>query len=369
MTPYYIYFGFCTFLYLIHFFNIKNLKIDKLISFILLVFIISFTGLRYEVGSDWQNYLYMYIFNSPIYVADIIIARDIGYSLLINIFNFFKLDYVIFNLFLSFISIIPVFILSKNNPNWFIGVFMAIPYFFTICVMGYVRQGVAIGIGFLLVYCVINNKKYSFIFLIIFAISIHKAAIALLPLFFLFFIDDKILSFFSKTKNIIFFISFLLFIVLAFFLLIYLQDQWAIVYHYIKIEKSSQGALLRSINYLIPAILFILFYKKMQITGKLKIICSLFSIATFFAFMLIFFGMISSTFVDRFSLFFIIFSVLIFPRVYLIFQNKFHQNLVNLNLIIYNFVIMFVWMHFSVNGHHMKYNFVPFEKIILLNYF
>ena len=276
MAPYYVYFGFSFFLYLFHLKFKENGKIDDIIFYTLLVFIILFTGLRYQVGSDWQNYEHEYFLKNKDFISSFT-NRDFGFSILNFTFSSLGFSYVTLNLFLSIIAVSSVFIFCKNNPNWFIGIFMSIPYFFTMCIMGYVRQGLSIGILFLVFYAIQNNKKLLFLICIFFAVSIHKSSIIYLPLFALFFINENFSDIFLSLKKLFFLFLFVLFVCLFFILLIVLSNQWASIIGYLQQDRHSSGALVRSIMNLIPAIIFIIFKNNLNMPNIINKVCYFFT--------------------------------------------------------------------------------------------
>lgn len=363
MTPYYFYFFFIFILYLTHLFLTYKKISDELVYYTLLIFIILFTGLRFEVGSDWQNYEYLYSNKIDKFVKTIF-SRDIGYSLISYIFKSLNFDYVIFNVFLSIIGIIPVFIYCRNNPNWFIGVFMAVPYFFTICVMGYVRQGVATGILFLVALSIQKNNKFLFLSSVILATSIHKSAIVFLLFYIVFFYTDNFKTLLFSLANYIKIIILGVFFITFLFVFVVLQDQWQHILHYINVDKTSSGALLRALMNMIPTIAFLIFNKRMKIYGRIKFLCYIFSILSILFLIIIYFKILSSTFIDRFNIFLIIFHIIIFPRIHLIFKDRFYGYIIDLNIIIYNFIIMYFWINYSVNGRLMLYKMVPLKNLL-----
>ena len=240
---------------------------------------------------------------------------------------------------------------------------MSIPYFFTMCIMGYVRQGFAIAILFLVIYSIQFNKKILFLICILFAISIHKSSIIFLPLFLLFFFNENQTNKFFDLKNYIYIFLFILFSILIFVTLILLSNQWEAITGYLLQDRSSSGALIRSIMNLIPAIIFIVFRDKLNLSNNLKNICYFFSFLSIIFFIIIVSKSLSSTFIDRFGLSLIIFNTIIFSRISILFRDSAYKHIANFNIIFYNFLIMYTLLHHSNNGHFMYYQLPPLHLL------
>ena len=115
---------------------------------------------------------------------------------------------------------------------------------------------------------------------------------------------------------------------------------------------------------MIPTIAFLIFNKRMKIYGRIKFLCYIFSILSILFLIIIYFKILSSTFIDRFNIFLIIFHIIIFPRIHLIFKDRFYGYIIDLNIIIYNFIIMYFWINYSVNGRLMLYKMVPLKNLL-----
>ena len=180
------------------FYNIFNeKKINKiLLVFIIFIFII-FDGLRWETGTDWENYKYS--FDNAL---DIKFNFEIGYILYIYLFRSITDNYSIFLLTTSliFYSIIfyKVFIFSNKNFYSIFFLIGTLPWY-----SGAIRQMISlIFFLFAIEFCI---KRNYFKFLIFVFIGITFHSLMVLNIFIYFIFDLSMFSFF-----VIFFFIFLI---------------------------------------------------------------------------------------------------------------------------------------------------------------
>lgn len=164
------------------------ISIISLYCFLLLSF-------RENVGFDYHQYKYFYI--NEIVPQELI-------SKIITQFSFLFNDYHMFFLIFAFITILPIWYVSKKlNSSYFLLSYILIPCFF-IESFSLIRQSASMSIMILAYYMFKTNNKF-YLILMISSILIHQSA-------FLFFIIFLIFNFSHKHIRII--ITLLLFILL-----------------------------------------------------------------------------------------------------------------------------------------------------------
>ena len=146
---------------------------------LLLLVLILFSGLRYEVGTDYLLYRGIYEDASSNFLNSATNRTGFGFSLLINFFyNVLHADFKIFILFCSFITITNFYLFFKKNssrPGLVILLFVSLGYYTSS--FNVFRQYLSLSIV-LIGYLFFKKRKItpSIIFFII-GISIHSSSI------------------------------------------------------------------------------------------------------------------------------------------------------------------------------------------------
>lgn len=166
----------------------KGIKRKNSIFILLGIFIlIIFAGIRYDVGTDYINYKYMYdkfsnkdfleIFNSKI---------DKGFLLIIKISSLIGNEILFFSLS-SFLIVIP-FIYSLKMKYRYICIPLTI-FLFLITIftsgMNIIRQAIATSIIFYSFNYIFEKRFFKYIVFLILAVSFHITAVITFPLYFL----------------------------------------------------------------------------------------------------------------------------------------------------------------------------------------
>jgi hypothetical protein len=322
------------------------------------VFIFALTiliGLRHEVGGDWDNYIRIFKEISLIEgLSEISLSGDPGYQIL----NYFShlLGFGIYgvNFICALIFSIGLTLFCRNLPRPFLALAVAIPYLIIVVSMGYSRQAVAIGLAMIGLVCLGRNKKLLFIFLIFFATTLHKSAILLLPIYVL-----------SSTKNKFWSIVWLGIVAISFFI-VFVADTLASVYsNYTNLEdmaSQSDGAFIRLAMNLVPACIYLLFYRRFNLSGIEKPLWWWFSIITI-GLMILYFVLPASSALDRIALYMIPLQLVVFSYLPDIFgrSNAVHRWIILAILCYYSFVL-FVWLNFAT----YSFFWLPYQNLIFL---
>ncbi len=167
-------------------FLVKNKYGKILYSFIMFMFFFLVSGLRYEVGHDYNSYASMFFNTYSMTIENIMqSSTEKGYLLMNKIFSNYIIDYQVLYLFIAFIVAFSViYYLYKNSSMIYLSCFTFITigcFYFS---MDFLRQVIA---GAIILYALNNLEKKQYlhyIVLIIFAICFHKSAILMIPLSF-----------------------------------------------------------------------------------------------------------------------------------------------------------------------------------------
>ena len=220
----------------------------SILWWIVILFLAFFIGLRHEVGGDWTNYIrHLQRLDPNNMLGALNVFADPGYDIL----NYASLGlgwgiYGV-NIFCGFIFSLGLAFFCRHLPRPFLALAVAFPYMVIVVAMGYSRQGVALGIAMIGLVHLSREQRLRFIFFILLAATIHKAAFLLMPIAAL-----------ATTKNrkVVFF-SFA--VIIAYVYFVFLSDAYEqLIFNYIEAQYRSQGAFIRLTMNAIPSVIFLI---------------------------------------------------------------------------------------------------------------
>ena len=295
-------------------------------------------GLRYEVGGDWEPYKFMFSYARYANLGRLLAIGDPGYWLLNWAVQRIGGELWVVNLVCGAIFAFGLFRFARTQPNPWLVFVVAVPYLVVVVAMGYTRQAVAIGI--LMAGLASLERGASilrFSFYVAAAALFHKTVVVALPL--VIFANQR-----SRLLNLVAGIggTVLLYDV---FLSPSVED---FMRNYIETEYSSQGAAIRVVMNLVPAIALFLFRQRLQFSPINLKMWTYFSVAAL-AMPIALLVLPSTTVVDRLSLYLIPLQLAVLPRLTYLFKGR---NLGRFLVILYSALVLFVWLNFAV---HAKY--------------
>jgi hypothetical protein len=310
------------------------------------LFVMLMIGLRYEVGGDWGNYLRIYEDISYVDFTDALLMSDPGYALLNWGAARVGAGMWLVNLGSALIFTWGLVKFAKQQPNPWLAVLVAVPYLIIVVAMGYTRQAVAMGLILAGLSVLDRSSVLRFTGYILLAAAFHKSAIVVLPLVAL-----------ATTRQRIVTIGVLL---VTGVLLYYVFVQASIdrmMANYVGAEYSSQGAYIRVMMNLPPALLFLLFQKRFQLQEQPRKLWRNFSIASIMSMVLL--GVVASTTaVDRISLYLIPLQMFVLSRLPEAFPDRRRANIqIVLLIIAYSALVQFVWLNFADHA----YAWLPYQ--------
>jgi hypothetical protein len=305
--------------------------------------IVLMIGLRYEVGADWKTYNFLFSFARHADLDRVLRIGDPGYQMLNWAVQRLGGEIWLVNLVCGAIFAWGLYSFARSQPNPWLTFVVAIPYLVVVVAMGYSRQAVAIGILMAGLGAFVRGASILRFALYVGAAALfHKTAVIVLPL----------VIFASQRNRLINVVAGLTGAYLLFN--IFLSDSVeGFVRNYIDTEYSSQGALIRVVMNLVPAIIFLAFRRRLAfgpVEGKIWFYFSLASLAM----PVLLFLLPSSTAVDRIALYLIPVQLAVLPRIGNLIRN---QQFAKLLVIGYSALVLFTWLNFAV---HAKY-WVPYR--------
>lgn len=310
-------------------------------------------GLRHEVGGDWENYIRIFSGSDSINsLSEIHFSRDPGYQFINYVSAFFGFGIYGVNLFCAFIFSIGLSLFCRNLPRPLLALAVAIPYLIIVVSMGYSRQAVALGVVMIGLVFLGRGKKYSFVFWIFIATTLHKSAILLLPIAILASTKNKFLGFFWVC------------VVTIAFYFVFLAETIAVLYgNYTNLDdmaSQSEGALVRLAMNVVPAAILLLFYKRFKIPKLEKPMWRLLSIISILLILILILTPFSSA-IDRIALYMIPLQMVVFSYLPDIFgkKNALHRWIMVL-IISYYSLVLFVWLNFATHSHY----WLPYQNLL-----
>ena len=301
-------------------------------------------GTRFEVGADFQTYKSIFASVRHVSLERALSLGDPGYQFINWTFQQWNGDIWLVNLVCAAIFVWGLTRLCLNQPMPLLAVLTAVPYLIIVVAMGYTRQAVALGILMAgLASLGRGSSVIRFALYVAVAALFHKTAVLVLPL----------VIFAGKRNRLLNVIAGAALFVLFFDL--FLSDSTdQFVKNYVEARYSSQGAWIRIILDLVPALLLLIWRGRFGLTDQEEKVWRYIAFAAC-ALPFILLATPSSTAVDRMALYLIPLQIVILSRAYLLFKNR---KLGVAAVIVYAFLVQFTWLNFAT---HAKY-WVPYRS-------
>jgi hypothetical protein len=303
-------------------------------------------GFRYEVGADWKAYELMFTYAGYANLGRMLAIGDPGYQLLNWVLQQVGGDMWLLNLVGGLIFGWGLLRFAQVQTDPWLATVIAIPYLVVVVGMGYTRQALAIGILMAGLASIARNPSIlRFALYVAAAALFHKTAVIAFPLVALASQRNRLVNFLIVVAASVFLYDF------------FLKDAMeGFVENYIKAEYSSQGAAIRVIMNLVPAMLLLLFRRRFHFSEQQYLIWRNFSLAAVGLAVLLAVTP-SSTAVDRIALYLIPLQLAVLTRVPGSLLTPFAGKAV---IIAYSTAVMFVWLNFAVHAQYwVPYKFYP----------
>lgn len=308
-----------------------------------------FMGYRHEVGADWFNYIGNLENQYSLSLYEVLSRGDPGYYLL----NWAAIrsggDIYIVNLVCGLIGAVGLVVFSRTQPRPLLAVAVAVPYLVNVVMMGYTRQGAALGLGMLGLTALLRARPKQFIFWALVAATFHKSAVVLLPLAVL-----------GRRRN-----RWVVAIgvggVAAVAYWVFVQDQFDQLYaNYIEAEYQSAGALVRLGMNALPAAILLIWGKRFTLLHNEQRIWFWAAVAAL-ALLLAYPIIPSSTALDRLGLFLIPLQLVVFSHLpdAIGRTGKSNRDWVAV-ILAYYAIVQFVWLNYATHAPAwLPYRFYP----------
>lgn len=329
----------------------KNLLAWSITWFFLTVWI----GLRHEVGGDWFNYLEHLEQIKDVPFMEFPSHGDLAYALLNWLGANVGGGAYLVNFCAALLFSWGLVRFCREQPQPWLALLVATPYLITVVAMGYTRQGVAIGLVMLGMVSLSRGSTVRFLLWIGLAALFHKSAVVLAPM-----------AIFAGSKRPLLNALGVLLVGALLFVSLLQESVDALMANYIEAEYESSGAAIRVAMNAIPAMLFLMFRKRMRLSQEALSFWTAMSWGAL-GFVVLLIVSPSSTAVDRLALYWIPLQLFVWTRIPDAMGKFGKRNPVWVGLVMaYSTAVLFVWLFFATHAYAwLPYRFYPL--IWLLN--
>ena len=319
----------------------------------LFLFFTLLIGLRDQVGGDWGGYL-PFLEKMLVLPLDEVLSRDEpGYALLNWLAGSWGGGVYLVNTLCGAIFTYGLLAFCRAQPRPWLALTLAFPYLITVVAMGYTRQGVAIGLEMLGLLALQKDHLLRFLAWIGLAATFHRTVLVLLLL---------PVSTLSPSLRFTQLLRLLLLAGAGYGLYASLLAEDLNYYQqgYIESGYQSQGALIRVVLCLLPALIFLLNRRRFCLPKPILRIWTLIAALAVLAAIGLF-TVASSTAVDRIALYLIplqlfVGSRLPDTRLYGIGPATWNQLLV-----VFSLAVLLVWLLFAAHSRA----WLPYRNLLL----
>jgi hypothetical protein len=320
------------------------------------VFLVLMIGLRHQVGGDWWNYLHELVNYTNTSFRDAITHDDPAYSMLCVMAVRYGGGPYIINTVCAVVFAWGLVSFCRIQPRAWLAMTVAISYLVIVVAMGYTRQGAAIGLAMLGMVALADRRLLHFALFITLAAAFHKSAVILMPLAAL-----------ASTKKKFFTVIWVVLFSIVLYWLFLQKSVEALQKNYIEAEYQSAGAAVRVFMNAVPAVLFLLYRSRFQLSRDEKNFWTWVSwIALVFVVLLKISP--SSTAVDRVALYLIPLQLFVLSRIPEVLgriSGKGNDAWI-MTVVGYCALIQFIWLFYGVFSFRwLPYQFYPW--VLLFN--
>lgn len=327
---------------------LPRLRVTRLGWLLLAAGLTVFVGLRYQVGTDWGNYLRLYFYPaSQMSFIQALGSSDPGYVLINWAATHIGAGSWLVNLFSATVFSTGLTLFCRRLPEPVLALVVAIPYLVIVFAMGYDRQAVAFGFVLCALTYLLDRRLIGFIVLMGVAAAFHKSAVILVPLAILANAERKFWTgFWVSLSGIVFYWLFLA------------ERMAGLWQQYVEssYSEASEGGPIRVAMNVLPAVLLLIFYKRFAIDReerKLWLWIAIFSLACL---PLVF---QAPTAVDRVALYFTPIQLVVFSYLPQLVRPE-SRVLVRGAIMGFYALVEFIWLNYA--GHSnawLPYQFWP----------
>ena len=219
-------------------------------SFLLVVFWLFYnliSGLRFEIGGDWFTYLNMVDRIRDSDFGEALFETDAGFGMITWLMTRIGLGMPAVNALCSGILSLGIIRLARRTEHPWLAITAAVPYLLIVVGMGYLRQAGAIGFILFAINAITQKRMGLALFYFLAATSFHLSALVIVPFLVVVYVRNLAVIFL-----LMFFMAGLGYLGLSG------TERMADIQHgYFDAEYSSNGATVRIMMNVVPAVVFL----------------------------------------------------------------------------------------------------------------
>lgn len=351
MLPYWILFAICGTFALLRV-DYQSIERRNQIGIgVALCFIALMIGLRYKVGGDYESYDGIHRYFSNVDLPTALQWQDPAYGLIDWTAGHLGFGVWLTNLVCGAIFCWGLGKLLRRHPSPFLGLTIAVPYLIIVVAMGYTRQAAAL--GFLMAGMARFDRSNILYFCVmcLLATMFHKSAIVMVPLGLL-----------ALKHNRVMMIALMILLSGLLYYAFVASSVDRLLTNYVTQSLTSQGAMVRVLMGVAPAMMLIIFGKKFRFTDdQLRLYRNL-AFAVLFALAALFVGVPSAP-VDRLALYTLPIQLVVFTRMTaLLPADSRSAAAMTAGLVVLYATVLYVWLnHADYAGFWIPYRTVLFS--------
>ncbi len=327
---------------------ISRLRVSAFAWGLIAIALTAFVGLRYQVGGDWDSYLfYLVRVANASTLTEILGYKDPGYQILNGLSVALGFDVWFVNVVAAAFYSVGLVLFVRTLPDPRVALAVAIPYVTIVMAMGYTRQAMAFG-------CILWGLTYlqerrllGFVVLLALGTTFHKSAVILMPLAVL-----------ANTKNRAWTTLWVGTIAIILFVLFVQSHVDQLYDSYIASDYSdaSQGGAIRAAMNVLPALIYLLFNRRLSLEDQER---ALWFWVSWLALACVPLLAVSTTAVDRVALYLMPIQLVIASHFPLFFSPT-SRVLARLLVLGFYGAVLFVWLNFASHSDFwLPYRFWP----------
>lgn len=318
----------------------------RIVWFFVIVAMAFVIGLRHQVGGDWYNYLYHFGSISTLSFNGALRYGDPGYSLINWLAARAGGDMHYANLVCAGLLMLGTAQFCRTQPKPWLALLVAVPYLLVVVGMGYTRQATALGLAMMGMVALGQQRVRDFVIWIAVAALFHKTAVLLVPIAALAVRRNRV-----WTATWVFAASGLMYWTLL------QSDASNLWENYVEADMDSQGGMIRVAMNAIPAVILLLFGKRLIDDPQTRRTWKLLAMLALACIPLV---SLASTAVDRMALYLIPLQMLVFSRLHRLAPGRQGRTLAVMGVVFYYAAVLWVWLHFATHSEYwLPYQFMP----------
>jgi hypothetical protein len=321
-------------------------SVQKLAWSLVAIIFAATIGFRHEVGGDWFAYEAQFDFVARLDFVNALEFSDPGYYGLGWLVSQWGGNIYLLNAICAVIVMSGVVVFARAQPKPWLAVLVAVPYLIIVVAMGYTRQSAALGLAMIGLAALGQQQVLKFVIWVLLGAVFHKSAMLLLPFAAL-----------AASQRRLWTWTWVAITTTAGVYLLLAEQSNVLWQNYVVAEYESQGGLIRVLMNAIPAVLFLLFRRRLHTQTKERKLWFWLSVFSLACVPLV---IISSTATDRVSLYFIPIQMYVLSRLHRLATTSWGRAFIVNSIAVYCAMVLYVWLNFAVHAAAwVPYHFMP----------